>query len=61
MPYHLELGSDGHKFAGKAIVVNTITGEHFSKMPIPIKKAEAQKRVLEEAHKKEEKPSAVKG
>jgi len=53
MPYHLELGSDGHKFAGKAIVVNSITGEHLSKMPIPMEKAEAQKRVVEEAHKKE--------
>jgi hypothetical protein len=51
MPYHLELGSDGHKFAGKAIVVNTITGEHFSSKPIPMEKAEAQKRVLEAAHK----------
>jgi hypothetical protein len=51
MPYHLELGSDGHKFAGKAIVVNTITGEHYSAKPIPMEKAEAQKRVLEAAHK----------
>lgn len=51
MPFHLELGSDGHKFAGKAIVVNTITGEHFSAKPIPMEKAEAQKRVLEAAHK----------
>ena len=53
MPYHLELGSDGHKFAGKAIVVNSITGEHLSKMPIPMEKAEAQKRVVEMAMKKE--------
>jgi hypothetical protein len=52
MPYHLELGSDGHKFHGKAIVVNSITGHHYSNEPIPIKKAEAQKRVLEmEMHK----------
>jgi len=49
MPYHLELGSDGHKFHGKAIVVNTITGEHYSHKPIPIVRAEAQKRVLEAA------------
>jgi len=47
MPYHLELGSDGHKFAGKAIVVNSVTGEHKSLMPIPLNKAKAQKRVLE--------------
>jgi hypothetical protein len=52
MPYHLELGSDGHKFHGKAIVVNSITGEHFSNHPIPVANAEAQKRVLEEAHRK---------
>lgn len=53
MPYHLELGSDGHKFHGKAIVVNTLTGEHYSRKPIPIKNAEAQKRVLEMAMHKE--------
>jgi len=55
MPYHLELGSDGHKFMGKAIVVNTITGHHYSNDPIPLKKAEAQLRVLEQAHKEEKK------
>jgi len=34
------------------IVVNSKTGEHKSLHPIPIKKAEAQKRVLEAiAHK----------
>jgi hypothetical protein len=53
MPYHLELGSDGHKFAGKAIVVNSVTGEHLSKKPIPIEKAKAQKRIVEEAMHKE--------
>jgi len=53
MPYHLELGSDGHKFHGKAIVVNSITGHHYSNEPIPVKKAEAQKRVLEMAMHKE--------
>jgi len=46
MPYHLELGSDGHKFKGKAIVVNSTTGKHFSDMPIPIEKAKAQMRLL---------------
>ena len=46
MPYHLELGSDGHKFKGKAIVVNSTTGKHFSNMPIPVKKAKAQMRLL---------------
>lgn len=55
MPYHLELGSDNHKFHGKAIVVNTITGHHMSNDPIPIKKAKAQLRLLESLHKKEEK------
>ena len=55
MPYHLELGSDGHKFAGKAIVVNTITGEHYSAKPITMDKAKAQMRVLEEAHSDEKK------
>ena len=52
MPFHLELGSDGHSFKGKAIVVNTMTGRHHSAKPIPMKKAEAQKRVLEAAMKK---------
>jgi hypothetical protein len=47
MPYHLELGSGGHSFGkGKAIVVNTRTGEHHSKAPIPIARAEAQMRLL---------------
>lgn len=38
--------------SGKAIVVNTKTGHHYSKEPIPIKKAKAQLRVLEAAYKK---------
>ena len=46
MPYHLELGSDGHSFKGKAIVVNTQTGKHFSKTPIPLANAEKQLRLL---------------
>jgi hypothetical protein len=54
MPYHLELGSEGHSFHGKAIVVNSKTGEHKSKHPIPADKAEAQMRVLN-ANQKEEK------
>ena len=53
LPLHLELGSDGHKFMGKAIIVNSITGHHYSKDPIPLKKAEAQLRILEKAHQKE--------
>lgn len=53
MPYHLELGSDGRSFHGKAIVVNSKTGKHYSRSPIDIKKAKAQKRVLEQAIKKE--------
>jgi len=47
MPYHLELGSDGHNFKGKAIVVNSMTGKHHSKSPIPIERAKKQKRLLE--------------
>ena len=48
MPYHLELGSGGHSFGkGKAIVVNTATGKHFSKNPIPLANAERQKRLLD--------------
>ena len=47
MPYHLELASDGHPFhKDKAIVVNA-AGHHFSKDPIPIERAKAQKRLLE--------------
>jgi len=55
MPYHLELGSDGHNFHGKAIVVSTMTGRHHSLSPIPIQKAKAQMRVLEAVDKKKEK------
>jgi len=55
MPFHLELGSDGHKFHGKAIVVNTITGHHMSNDPIPIKNAKAQLRLLNEKYKDEKK------
>jgi hypothetical protein len=53
MPYHLELGSSGHSFHGKAIVVNSQTGEHKSNHPIPMPKAKAQLRLLESLHKKE--------
>ena len=52
MAYHLELGSDGHKFHGKAIVVSTMTGRHHSLSPIPLEKAKAQMRALEAAVKK---------
>jgi hypothetical protein len=54
MPFFLELGSGGHSFKGKAIVVDT-KGKHYSKSPIPLVKAESQKRVLEAAMKKEKK------
>ena len=54
MPYHLELGSDGHSFLGKAIVVNTQTGKHHSTSPIPLAKAKAQKRLLESVAKTKE-------
>ena len=58
MPYHLEVYPSkkfpmlGHqetanKHSKKAIVVNSITGEHKSLKPIPIEKAEAQERILE--------------
>lgn len=53
MPYFLELGSGGKSYGGKAIVVSSMTGKHHSLNPIPIKKAEAQKRVLEAAMEKE--------
>lgn len=47
MPYHLELGSEGHSFHGKAIVVNSRTGEHKSAHPIDLADAKAQMRLLE--------------
>ena len=40
MPYGLE------RWGHKAIVVNTMTGKHFSNHPIPVEKAEAQMRLL---------------
>jgi len=58
MPFHLELGSDGHSFKGKAIVVNSITGRHLSEAPIPLKKAKAQKRIVEQAISKEDMPKS---
>jgi len=52
----LELGSGhGHKYHGKAIVVNTITGHHMSHDPISIEKAKAQLRLLNEKYKHEKK------
>ena len=54
MPYHLELGSDGDKMKDKAIVRNAMTGKTYSKKPIPIAKAKAQKRILESAEKEKE-------
>ena len=59
MPYHLELGSDGHSFKGKAIVVNSITGRHLSHAPIPMEKAKAQKRVVEQAEPSASAPSKM--
>ena len=47
MPYHLELGSEGHSFHGKAIVVNSKTGEHKTKAPLPLDLAKAQMKALE--------------
>ena len=45
MPYALEIPHNT-SLHNKAIVVNTLTGRHYSKDPIPIKKAKAQLRVL---------------
>jgi hypothetical protein len=56
MPYHLELGSSGHSFHGKAIVVNSQTGEHKSHEPIPMAKAKAQMRILEDVTAHESSP-----
>ena len=47
MPYHLELGSDGHPFPHhKAIVVNSKSGRHHSLAPIPLASAKKQMRLL---------------
>lgn len=56
MPYHLELGSEGRSFHGKAIVVNSQTGEHKSNEPIDMEKAKAQMRVLEGVASEESAP-----
>lgn len=53
MPFHLELGSDSKPYNGKAIVVNSMTGKHYSSEPIRLQKAKAQMRILEDAAKKE--------
>jgi len=47
MPWHLEVGSGAHKFMGKAIVVTSMSGHHYSHDPIPIEKAKAQMRLLQ--------------
>jgi hypothetical protein len=55
MSYHLELGSEGHSFNGKAIVVNSKTGEHLTSKPVNMARASAQLMVEErfdEAEKK---------
>ena len=46
MPFHLELGSGAQKFKGKAIVVNTRSGHHYSQDPIPLEKAQKQMNLL---------------
>lgn len=51
MPYHLELGSGGHSFGGKAIVVNSKTGAHMTRTPENMGKATER---LEKAEKKGE-------
>ena len=45
------MGSDGYKYNGKAIVVNAMSGRHHSLAPIPLKKAKAQKRLLQQVEK----------
>jgi len=45
--FHLELGSGGHSFAGKAIVVNSKTGEHMSNMPVSLEEAKEKMRKME--------------
>lgn len=54
MPFHLELGSDGRSYGGKAILVNTQSGKHYSNKPIPLESAKRQMRVLEQVTAKEE-------
>ena len=42
------MGSDGHGFPkGKAIVVNTATGKHYSNSPVPLANAKKQMRLLQ--------------
>ena len=42
------MGSDGHGFPkGKAIVVNTATGKHYSNAPVPLANAKKQMRLLQ--------------
>ena len=53
MPYHLELGSNGSNYNGKAIVVNSQTGKHYSLEPIGLGKAKAQMAVLQFREKRE--------
>lgn len=51
------MGSGGHSFGkGKAIVVNSKTGHHYSAAPLPLARAKAQMRVLEAAAAKEKAP-----
>jgi hypothetical protein len=52
MSYHLELGSDGRAYNGRAIVVDT-KGRHYSNQPIPLKNAKAQMKALIASEHKE--------
>jgi hypothetical protein len=47
MPFKLE------KYHDKAIVVNAVTGHHQSLNPIPMNKAKAQLRILNQIYSKE--------
>lgn len=58
--FHLELGSEGHSFNGRMIVVNSRTGQHLTSSPLMPKDAILMKKFAEEKPKfiKEEKKIA---
>jgi len=60
MPYHFELGSEGHSFHGRMIVVNSRTGQHLTYSPLMPEDAQRMKRQAEQKPKfiKEEKKIA---
>jgi hypothetical protein len=54
MPFAIETSSNGRSYKGKGIVVNTLTGKHYSTSPIPIQNAKAQMRALYAAIQKKD-------